>query len=61
QGPRDYAQFVIESRHDLEECVREIIDLYILLRYDRGGSEETLQKFKSLVRQFDPKKGLETS
>jgi len=61
QGPIDYTQFVIEARHDLEERVREIIDLYILLRYDWGGNEETLKEFKSLVRQFDPKKGLETS
>ena len=54
QGPMDYMTDVISARKDLEDSVREIIRLYIDLRYGRPGDEASLTKFRSLVRQFKP-------
>jgi len=55
QGPLDYARMVSSARKDLEKRTRDIIDMYIRLRYDRGGDENSLKNFKMLVRRFDPR------
>ena len=52
QGPSDYAQSVGISNQNLKARVFEIIDLYILLRYDRGGDANTLKRFKVLVKHL---------
>ncbi len=55
QGPRDYTETVIASRPDLRKKVGCIVDLYIRLRYGRGGDTTDLKRFKVLVKYFDPK------
>ncbi len=52
QGPSDYAQFIGASNQNLKTRVYEIIDLYILLRYGRGGDVNTLKRFKLLVKNL---------
>ena len=54
QGPLDYASRVAAARPDLEACVLEIVELYIRLRYGRGGSRDDIRRLKILVRRFDP-------
>ncbi|MFC1812114.1 DUF3488 and DUF4129 domain-containing transglutaminase family protein [Thermodesulfobacteriota bacterium] len=56
QGPLDYARMVSSARKDLEKRTRDIIDLYIRLRYDRGGDQDALKHFKLRVKNFDPQK-----
>jgi transglutaminase-like putative cysteine protease len=55
QGPRDYAEAIGASRPDLRKKVRCIVDLYIRLRYGRGGDSTDLRRFKTLVKNFDSK------
>ena len=55
-GPRDYARSVIAARPDLERDVRQITDLYVNLRYARGGDPGRLRVLKSRVRRFKPSK-----
>ena len=55
QGPRDYAKAISASRPDLSIKVNLIFDLYIRLRYGRGGDATDLNQFKVLVKNFDPK------
>ncbi len=54
QGPQDYAAMVLALRQDLKPKVLEIINLYIKLRYGRGGRNDELKRLKQLVKQFDP-------
>jgi len=54
QGPIDYANMVLEMRHDLKGRVLEIIHLYVCLRYTNRGSREDLKNLKTLVKQFKP-------
>ena len=54
QGPTDYANMVLEVRHDLKGRVLEIIHLYVRLRYANRGSREDLKTLKTLVNQFKP-------
>ena len=60
QGPLDYARTVSSARRDLKTITRDIIDIYIRLRYDRGGDPDTLKHFKLLVKNFDPRKTTST-
>ena len=53
QGPQDYAAMVLALRQDLKPKVLEIIDLYIKLRYGRGGRKDELKRLKRLVKRFD--------
>jgi transglutaminase-like putative cysteine protease len=54
QGPLDYADMVKAVRRDLYTGVIDIVELYIHLRYGRGGNIEDLKRLKVLVKQFDP-------
>jgi hypothetical protein len=54
QGPLDYAAMVTALRHDLRTGVEEIIDLYVRLRYGKGGSKDDRKRLKILVRRFNP-------
>lgn len=54
QGPLDYAAMVTARRRDLKTSVLEIVNLYIYLRYGRGGNKEDIKRLKVLVRQFNP-------
>jgi protein-glutamine gamma-glutamyltransferase len=54
QGPLAYAALVKAKRRDLEPSVSDIVNLYIRLRYGRGGNKEDIKRLKVLVRQFDP-------
>jgi hypothetical protein len=47
---------VVGLRRDLATSVGEIINLYIRLRYARGGSRDDRKRFTAMVRQFDPGK-----
>jgi len=49
-----YATLVKAKRRDLEPSVSDIVNLYIRLRYGRGGNKEDIKRLKVLVRQFDP-------
>jgi hypothetical protein len=55
QGPRDYAGMVLVLRRDLTPGVTEIIDLYVELRYGRGGQPGDAKRLKQLVNRFDCK------
>ena len=55
-GPRDYARAIIAARPDLETDVLQITDLYVSLRYARGGNPDRLRLLKSRVRRFKPAK-----
>jgi len=57
QGPLAYASMVRAARRDLDSSVSDIINLYIRMRYGRGGNKEDVKRLKVLVRQFDPKPG----
>ncbi len=57
QGPADFAKTVCAARKDLKPEVETITDLYILLRYNRGGGQEALKQFKTIVRRFTPDAG----
>jgi transglutaminase-like putative cysteine protease len=54
QGPLAYAAMVGTGRRDLKSSVSDIVNLYIRLRYGRGGNKEDIKRLKALVRQFDP-------
>ena len=54
QGPLDFAWMVAAARRDLKTSVLDIVNLYIRLRYGRGGSKDDLKRLKLLVRQFNP-------
>ncbi len=54
QGPLDYAWMVAAARRDLNPSVIDIVNLYIRLRYGRGGNKEDIKRLKVLVRQFNP-------
>lgn len=52
QGPVDYAKMVGSGRKELAASVSEITDIYVLLRYGRGGDSNSLKKMKHLIRKF---------
>jgi transglutaminase-like putative cysteine protease len=54
QGPQDFSEMVIAVRKDLKIAVKDIVALYVFLRYDRGGNQDDLKRLKLLVRQFSP-------
>ncbi|UCD82777.1 MAG: DUF3488 domain-containing transglutaminase family protein [Desulfobacterales bacterium] len=54
QGPMDYASMVMALRQDLKISVLDIVNLYIRLRYGRGGIRDGRKRLKAMVRQFDP-------
>jgi transglutaminase-like putative cysteine protease len=54
QGPLDYAAMVTALRHDLRTGVEEITDLYVRLRYGKGGSKNDRKRLKMLVKRFNP-------
>lgn len=61
EGPADFAKKVCAARTDLKPEVETIIELYIKLRYGRGGGAEDVKRFKSLVRRLNGKLGGHTS
>ena len=54
QGPLDYTAMVVALRQDLKTGVLDIIDLYIQLRYGRGGDLADRKRLKILVKHFNP-------
>jgi transglutaminase-like putative cysteine protease len=54
QGPLDYAWMVTAARRDLKTSVLDIVNLYIRLRYGRGGNKDDRKRLKAMVRRFDP-------
>lgn len=54
QGPLDYTATVVALRQDLKTSVLDIINLYIRLRYGRGGNRGDRKRLKAMVRQFNP-------
>jgi len=55
QGPADFAKKIRSIKKNLALQVDEITGLYIKLRYAGETDKELFKKFKTLVRQFDPK------
>ena len=56
QGPVDYARKAGYIRRDLKEKIHKITELYVFLRYARGGdqNERAIKDLKALVKKFDP-------
>jgi transglutaminase-like putative cysteine protease len=54
QGPLDYISMVVALRQDLRTSAGEIVNLYIRLRYGRGGAKNDRKRLKAMVRQFKP-------
>lgn len=54
QGPLDYTSMVVALRQDLKTSVLDIVNLYIRLRYGRGGDRDDRKRLKEMVKQFDP-------
>jgi len=54
QGPLAFTGMVIAIRNDLKTSVRDIVNLYISLRYAGTGNKDDLKRLKVLVRHFDP-------
>lgn len=55
QGPVAFARKAGYLRRDLQENIYAITDLYVRLRYGRGGDEHALKHFKDKVKRFNPK------
>ncbi len=56
QGPRDYMQYILDHRSDLEGSTREIVTLYIALRYGKHAKDEDIKKLGNLIKHFAPRK-----
>lgn len=54
QGPQDYGALISEKRPDLKGKSEEIIDLYVQLRYGRGGDESKMKAFQEKIKDFQP-------
>lgn len=54
QGPKAFMEFCIEKRPDLSKEIQSILDLYLGLRYKRGGSETAPAELKARVKKFNP-------
>ncbi|MCP4694396.1 MAG: DUF3488 domain-containing transglutaminase family protein, partial [Desulfobacterales bacterium] len=54
-GPLDFARQISRQRGEIAGPAREIIDLYIRLRYDRKGDKDDLKRLRRLVRRFSPR------
>ncbi len=52
EGPLDFAERVISARPDLEKPVREICQLYIMLRYGSFSSPAAVRRLQRLVWRF---------
>lgn len=57
EGPLDFAIRVIRMRPDLETPVKNIIQLYIGLRYGRSDTPANRRHFRRLVQGFRPRIG----
>lgn len=56
EGPRDFADRVVRHYPDLKPAVKQIVELYIILRYGPpgGGSRRDLQILKHRISRFRP-------
>ena len=54
EAPLHYAERVIESRPDLRNAVRTIINSYARLRYGRQPHPEAITRFQETVKNFRP-------
>jgi transglutaminase-like putative cysteine protease len=54
QGPMAYASMVADLRRDLKISVLDIVNLYVRLRYGRGGNRDDRKHLQVMVKQFDP-------
>ncbi len=57
EGPRDYAERVARARPELATRMRSAAQLYVRLRYGRGGSSEDLRRLRQLVAKVRPRLG----
>lgn len=56
EGPKDYAERVIQKRPDLKDSVEGITRLYIALRYGRLDSSAHRKNLRKMIRGFHPHK-----
>lgn len=56
QGPRDYMHFIRKQRPDLDASIREIVPLYISLRYSNHATDNDIKHLGKLVKHFLPRK-----
>ncbi len=54
QGPLDYTSMVVALRRDLKTSVVDVVNLYIRLRYGRGGDRDDMKRLKVMVKHFNP-------
>lgn len=55
EGPEDFYGRVRAARPDLAQSVREIVAVYLVLRYSSEATPEGAQKLRSLARRFRPR------
>jgi hypothetical protein len=56
QGPVGFARYCMGKRPDLASEIQLVMDLYVGLRYKKGGSGNTLSEFQTRVKKFRPAK-----
>lgn len=56
QGPRDYMHSILRQRPDLDSSIREIVTLYISLRYSNHAKDGDVRQLETLVKHFLPRK-----
>ncbi len=54
QGPMDYLQHISRQRPDLSDRAKEIISLYVQLRYSDNTDLEKIESLRAKVRHFSP-------
>lgn len=54
EGPVEFAEKASRTRPDLESFVREITDLYIMLRYSPIPGNDAYLRFEKAVKKFSP-------
>jgi hypothetical protein len=54
EGPRDYAERVARARPELAKPMRRAAQLYLRLRYGRGGSSDDVRRLRRLTAEVRP-------
>lgn len=56
QGPVDYLQYVTSQRPDLTDHVRNIISLYVKIRYSGNEKQEHISSLQAMIKRFSTRK-----
>lgn len=56
QGPVDFMHYVVKQRPDLEDNIRDIVNLYIQQRYAAQEGQTKVQLLEKLVKGFHPER-----